>query len=63
MANVSDSILDRLAAWGVPQVYGYPGDGVNGLMGAFESRDDAPRSTLARHEEMAAFMAAAEVRS
>jgi pyruvate dehydrogenase (quinone) len=62
MATVSDFILDRLAAWGVQQVYGYPGDGVNGLMGAFESRDGKPRFIQARHEEMAAFMACAHAK-
>jgi thiamine pyrophosphate-dependent acetolactate synthase large subunit-like protein len=30
--TVSDHILSRLHEWGVPRVYGYPGDGLNGLM-------------------------------
>ena len=32
--TVGDFLLERLAAWGVKQVYGYPGDGINGIMGA-----------------------------
>src|SRR6476661_2077100 len=33
--TVGDQILERLHAWGVRRVFGYPGDGINGLMGAF----------------------------
>ncbi len=38
--NVSDFMLQRLAAWGVDQIYGYPGDGINGIMGARNRRSD-----------------------
>jgi pyruvate dehydrogenase (quinone) len=55
--NVSDFVLQRLAAWGVQTVYGYPGDGINGLMGAFNRNHSGLRFIQARHEEMAAFMA------
>jgi len=55
--NVSDYLLQRLAAWGVRHVYGYPGDGINGIMGAFNREDRGVRFIQARHEEMAAFMA------
>jgi pyruvate dehydrogenase (quinone) len=55
--TVSDQILERLAAWGVTHVFGYPGDGINGLMGAFNRDDHGCRFVQARHEEMAAFMA------
>ena len=55
--NVSDHLLRRLAAWGVRTVYGYPGDGINGIMGAFNRNDHGLRFIQARHEEMAAFMA------
>ncbi len=61
--NVSEHLLDRLATWGVERVYGYPGDGINGIMGAFEARDEpTPTFTQARHEEMAAFMAGAHAK-
>jgi pyruvate dehydrogenase (quinone) len=55
--NVSDYLLDRLVAWGVRYVYGYPGDGINGLMGAFNRRKNGLSFVQVRHEEMAAFMA------
>src|SRR3954464_16038937 len=55
--NVADFLLKRLAAWGVRPVYGYPGDGINGLMGAFNRDAHGMRFIQARHEEMAAFMA------
>ncbi len=57
--NVSEFLLDRLAQWGIRQVYGYPGDGINGIIGAFEKRDGHPRFVQVRHEETAAFMACA----
>ncbi len=55
--NVSDQILERLAEWGVTHVFGYPGDGINGIMGAFNRNDRGCRFIQVRHEEMAAFMA------
>lgn len=55
--NVSDFLIQRLAAWGVRYVYGYPGDGINGIMGAFNRDSHGVRFIQARHEEMAAFMA------
>ncbi len=57
MALVADFVVERLREWGVHQVYGYPGDGINALMGAFDRADDDPRFIQSRHEEMAAFMA------
>jgi pyruvate dehydrogenase (quinone) len=57
--TVGDYLLDRLATWGVNRIYGYPGDGINGLMGAFgrSSNGKRPEFIQTRHEEMAAFMA------
>ncbi|WP_280344571.1 thiamine pyrophosphate-binding protein, partial [Nocardia abscessus] len=43
--------------WGVEQVFGYPGDGINGLIAAFGRADDKPAFIQARHEEMSAFQA------
>ena len=51
------ALLERLREWGVEQVFGYPGDGINGILGAFSRADDQPRFIQARHEEMAAFEA------
>jgi len=55
--TVGDHILRRLQEWGVEEVFGYPGDGINGLIVAFEKAGDQPRFVQARHEEMAAFEA------
>jgi pyruvate dehydrogenase (quinone) len=61
--SVADQILDRLAGeWGVKRIYGYPGDGINGLMGAFGRGEDRPEFIQVRHEEMAAFMACAHAK-
>src|SRR5207248_9057324 len=56
---VSDYILERLREWGVTRVFGYPGDGINGFLGAFDRAESegGPEFIQARHEEMAAFMA------
>ncbi|WP_438490662.1 thiamine pyrophosphate-requiring protein [Streptomyces sp. S186] len=55
--KVSDYILRRLRDWGVEHVFAYPGDGINGLLAAWERANDNPRFIQARHEEMAAFQA------
>lgn len=55
--NVGDHVLQRLREWGVDQVFGYAGDGINGLLAAWERAEDRPRFIQARHEEMAAFEA------
>jgi pyruvate dehydrogenase (quinone) len=57
MPTVADQLLSRLREWGVEQVFGYPGDGINGILGAFSRADDQPRFIQARHEEMSAFEA------
>ncbi|MEV0440319.1 thiamine pyrophosphate-requiring protein [Streptomyces spectabilis] len=56
-AKVADHILERLRAWDVDCVFGYPGDGINGLLAAWGRAADRPRFIQARHEEMAAFEA------
>ena len=55
--KVSDFILARLREWGVDKVFAYPGDGINGILGAFGRADNSPKFIQARHEEMAAFEA------
>jgi pyruvate dehydrogenase (quinone) len=55
--TVSDHILERLRAWGVEQVFGYPGDGINGLLAAWGRAEDRPRFVQSRHEEMSALQA------
>ena len=59
---VADYILARLRAWDVHRVYGYPGDGINAIIGAFDRADGDPELIQVRHEEMAAFMACAHAK-
>ncbi len=60
--TVADFLIARLAAWGVHRMYGYPGDGINGILGALGRAEDQMRFIQARHEEMAAFMACAHAK-
>jgi pyruvate dehydrogenase (quinone) len=56
-------VLERLADdWGVRRIYGYPGDGINGLMGAFHHVGDRLTFTQVRHEEIAALAATAHAK-
>jgi pyruvate dehydrogenase (quinone) len=55
--TVADVLLARLREWGVRQVFGFPGDGINGLLAAWQRADDDPQFVQARHEEMSAFEA------
>jgi pyruvate dehydrogenase (quinone) len=55
--TVADFVLDRLTQWGVHRIFGYPGDGINGFLGALDRADGDPDFIQVRHEEMSAFMA------
>ena len=55
--TVGDFVLQRLREWGVDHVFGYAGDGINGLLAAWEKADNQPKFVQARHEEMSAFEA------
>src|SRR5689334_20306683 len=57
--TVSDFIVQRLHQWGVRHIFGYPGDGINGVFGALQRAEGKIGFIQARHEEMAAFMASA----
>jgi pyruvate dehydrogenase (quinone) len=59
---VSDFLLKRLSEWGVRRIFGYPGDGINGMLGALNRTNGAIKFVQARHEEMAAFMACAHAK-
>jgi pyruvate dehydrogenase (quinone) len=54
---VADFVLERLRLWGVKRIYGYPGDGINGFLGALDRANGDPDFIQVRHEEMSAFMA------
>lgn len=60
--KVGDFLVKRLSGWGVRRVYGYPGDGINGIVGAFARAGDLIDFVQVRHEEMAAFRACAHAK-
>src|SRR5438477_6328422 len=60
--KVSDFIVERLSKWDIRRIYGYPGDGINGVMGALERAEKKIKFIQVRHEEMAAFMACAHAK-
>ncbi|MDP9411999.1 MAG: thiamine pyrophosphate-requiring protein [Actinomycetota bacterium] len=60
--TVSDFLLQRLSEWGVKRIFGYPGDGINGILGALDRAGGRFEFVQVRHEEMAAFMACAHAK-
>jgi pyruvate dehydrogenase (quinone) len=56
--KTADFLVERLKTWGVRRIFGYSGDGINGVIGALQ-RDDQIDFIQPRHEEMGAFMAVA----
>src|SRR5436190_14650825 len=60
--TVSRFILERLHEWGVKRIYGYPGDGINGLLGAFHEAGEKIEFIQTRHEEIASFAATAHAK-
>jgi pyruvate dehydrogenase (quinone) len=60
--KVSDFLLKRLSAWGIKRIYGYPGDGINGILGGLERNQELFEFVQVRHEEMAALMATAHAK-
>jgi pyruvate dehydrogenase (quinone) len=60
--TAADFLVGRLRQWGVRRIFGYPGDGINGILGALNRAGDDPELVQVRHEEMAAFMACAHAK-
>jgi pyruvate dehydrogenase (quinone) len=60
--TVGHFLLERLVQWGVKRIYGYPGDGINGIDLALPAFADRLKYVQVRHEEMAAFMACAHAK-
>jgi len=60
--TVSDHLLDRLAEWGVDRLFGFPGDGINGVMGALNRAGDRFDFVQVAHEELAGLMATAHAK-
>ena len=60
--TVADFLLTRLSDWGITRIYGFPGDGIGGILGALDRASDRMHFVQVRHEEMAAFMACAHAK-
>ncbi|MCQ4271679.1 thiamine pyrophosphate-requiring protein [Pseudomonas kuykendallii] len=60
--TVGDHLLERLSEWGIERIFGYPGDGINGIMGAMGRHAEDFDYVRVRHEEMSAFMAGAHAK-
>jgi pyruvate dehydrogenase (quinone) len=54
---VADAVIDRLRAWDVHRIFGYPGEGIDPLLAALRRAGGDPEYVGARHEEGAALMA------
>src|SRR2546430_16174948 len=57
--TVGDFLVQRLHRWDVRHIFGYPGDGINGVFGALNRTEGKIQFLQARHEEMEAFMPSA----
>ncbi len=55
--TTADLLVERLSQWGVDTIFGFPGDGVNGIFEALRTHQEAIRFVQVRHEEAAAFAA------
>ncbi len=60
--TVSDAIVERLAAWGIRRIYGFPGDGINGVLGALRRAGDRIEFIQVAHEELAGMAACAHAK-
>ncbi len=60
--TVGSFTLKRLAEHGIERIYGYPGDGINGILGGFHEHGDEIEFVQTRHEELAAFCACAHAK-
>lgn len=55
--QVADVLFERLIAWGVDTIFGFPGDGIDGLFEGLRTHQDKIKFIQVRHEEAAAFAA------
>ena len=60
--TVGDFLLRRLSQWGIKRIFGFPGDGISGIIAALGRAGDQFDFVQVRHEEMAAFMACAHAK-
>jgi pyruvate dehydrogenase (quinone) len=56
-STVADHLVERLIEWGIDTIFGFPGDGINGIMESLRTHADKLRFIQVRHEEAAAFAA------
>jgi pyruvate dehydrogenase (quinone) len=62
MTTVSDFVIERLRTWGVSRIYGFPGDGINGVVGAIARTKGKVDFVQVAHEELASLMACAHAK-
>ncbi len=55
--TTADLLVERLMEWGIDTIFGFPGDGVNGIFEALRTNQKKIRFIQVRHEEAAAFAA------
>jgi pyruvate dehydrogenase (quinone) len=55
--KVADLLVERLIHWGVDTIFGFPGDGVDGMFEALRTHQKELQFIQVRHEEAAAFAA------
>ena len=60
--TVGAHILARLHEHGIDRVFGYPGDGINGILGGFHEHGERIAFVQSAHEELSAFMACAHAK-
>lgn len=60
--EVSDFLIERILAWDINRIFGFPGDGINGIQGALDRASDKMDFVQVRHEENASFMACAHAK-
>jgi len=55
--TAADVMIETLIDWGVEVIFGFPGDGINGIFESIRTHADKINFVQVRHEEAAAFMA------
>jgi pyruvate dehydrogenase (quinone) len=55
--TAADIMIETLINWGVEVIFGFPGDGINGIFESIRTHTEKIKFVQVRHEEAAAFMA------
>ena len=55
--QIADILIERLIHWGVDTIFGFPGDGIDGIFESLRTHQKELRFIQVRHEEAAAFAA------